>query len=196
MRPDIHFPHMIESERLELRRYQTADVPKILYLAEQNRELLVRNFSQLAKGITDDGQVRRFVEGKIEQWNKGEGFCYGIWLKESKDLIGQLQVKNIAWEVPAAELSYFISQAFHRRGFAGEAIGAMLKTGFEELRFQRIFVRIITSNTESILLANKLQFRHEGLHRNDFRCGYGGLHDVHYFALTAEDYQKDKQRIA
>jgi RimJ/RimL family protein N-acetyltransferase len=186
---------MIESERLELRRYEAADAVNILDLVGKNREMLIRNFSQLAKGITDEGRARLFVQEKMEQWNSGKGFCYGIWRKESKDLIGQLLVKNIVWDVPVAELSYFISNAFQRRGFAAEAIGAMLKTIFEELGFQRTFLRIIPSNKESILLAKKLRFRQEGLHRNDFRCGHGELHDVHYFALTVEDYRQDKAAL-
>jgi RimJ/RimL family protein N-acetyltransferase len=116
-------------------------------------------------------------------------FCYGIWLKVSKQQIGQLQVKNIVWDVPSAELSYFIGSSTQRQGFATEAISGILRTAFKQLDFKRMFVRIIPSNEESIFLASKLGFKHEGLHRNEFRCGFGELHDVHYFSLTIEDYR-------
>ena len=191
MAEETRFPEVLESERLILRRYAGADATGILDLVEKNRELLVRDFSHMARGFADKKQANLFVEEKIEQWNSRKGFCYGIWLKESQELIGQLQVKNIVWDIPSAELSYFVGRAFQRRGYASEAIAALVGIAFMKLGFARIFVRIIPSNRESILLANKLRFRHEGLHRKEFRCGNGELHDVHYFSLTSEDYRAD-----
>jgi RimJ/RimL family protein N-acetyltransferase len=181
MTEETRFPEVLESERLILRRYAAGDAAGLLDLVEKNRELLV----------ADEKQANLFVEEKIEQWNSRKGFCYGIWLKESQELIGQLLVKNIVWDIPSAELSYFVGSAFQRRGYASEAIAALVGVGFMKLGFARIFVRIIPSNRESILLANKLRFRHEGLHRKEFRCGNGELHDVHYFSLTSEDYRAD-----
>lgn len=191
----IAFPDTLDTERLVLRRYSSADAPGILDLVEKNRDRLVRNFSQMAKGMSQVEEARAFTEQKGEQWTARKGFCYGIWLKASREQIGQLQVKNVVWDVPSAELSYFISSSAQRQGFATEAISRILRLAFEQLDFKRMFVRIIPSNKESILLANKLGFEHEGLHRNEFRCGFGELHDVHYFSLTIEDYRMSRENI-
>jgi RimJ/RimL family protein N-acetyltransferase len=181
------FPEILDTERLVLRRYASADGAAILELIDKNRARLMQNFSQMAKGLFKDEDVKSFVEDKTEQWATGKAFCYGIWLKTSKQQVGQLQVKHIAWDVPSAELSYFIGSSSARHGFAAEAISAILRTAFKQLDFRRVFVRIVTSNHESISLANKLGFKHEGFHRNEFRCGFGELHDVHYFSLTSDD---------
>jgi RimJ/RimL family protein N-acetyltransferase len=191
----IAFPDTIDTERLVLRRYSSADAPGISELVEKNRDRLIRNFSQMAKGMSQVEEAIAFTEQKGEQWNARKGFCYGIWLKVSRQQIGQLQVKNVVWDVPSAELSYFISSSAQRQGFATEAITRILCLAFEQLDFKRMFVRIIPSNKESILLANKLGFEHEGLHRNEFRCGFGELHDVHYFSLTIEDYRMSRENI-
>src|ERR1700676_2557661 len=98
MAEEIRFPEMLESERLMLRRYAGADAGRVLEMVEKNRELLVRDFSQMARGFEDEKQANLFVQEKIEQWNCRKGFCYGIWGKQSKELIGQLQVKNIVWD--------------------------------------------------------------------------------------------------
>jgi RimJ/RimL family protein N-acetyltransferase len=96
-------------------------------------------------------------------------------------------VKNIAWDVPSAELVYFIGIARQRQGYASESIRAISRLAFLELEFQRIFVRILPSNRESFLLARKLGFHEEGVQRKAFRCGLGQLHDVKYLSLTTED---------
>ncbi len=186
---EFAFPESLETERLVLRRYCSADAPGILELVDKNRSHLIQNFSQMAKGLSQADDIRSFLEDKTVQWNTRRGFCYGIWSKVSKPQIGQLQVKNIVWEVPSAELSYFVDSSSQRRGFASEAISAILHAAFDQFDFRRIYVRIVPSNKESISLANKLGFKHEGLHRNEFRCGFGELHDVHYLSLTLDDFR-------
>ena len=186
---EVTFPELLDMERLVLRRYSSADAASILKLVDKNRDGLMRNFSPMAKGLSQVEDAKSFTEDKAAQWNARKIFCYGIWRKASEELIGQLQVKNIVWDVPSAELSYFIDSSSKRQGFATEAIAAISRVAFQQLDFKRVFVRIIPSNQESISLANKLGFKHEGLHRNDFRCGFGELHDVHYFALTSDDFR-------
>jgi ribosomal-protein-serine acetyltransferase len=183
------FPETIETERLVLRRYTSADAAGILELVEQNRGMLTREFPQMAKELIGVEEAESFVEEKLQQGMSRKTFCYGIWRKSSNEQIGQILAKNIAWEIPAAELGYFIGSAWQRRGSASESIAALLRVAFQELEFQRIFVRILPSNKESLSLAKKLGFQEEGLHRNAFRCGFGELHDVRYLSMTAEDYR-------
>ncbi|MGA8491014.1 MAG: GNAT family N-acetyltransferase [Terriglobales bacterium] len=195
MLPEVTFPALLETRRLVLRRYGPGDAPGILELVRKNRTGLVQNFSEMATRLSREEEATGFIQDKAEQWNAGKAFCYGIWRKTSEEQIGQLQVKNIVWNVPSAELSYFIGNSFQRQGFATEAVSAVLRTAFEEFDFERIFVRIIPSNQESISLASKLGFKHEGLHRNEFRCGFGELHDVHYFSLTKDDFRSGATNV-
>lgn len=187
---EVVFPEILETERLVLRRYGKPDAPAILDLVEKNRPHLIQSFAPMAKGVSEISAAESFVRGKAKQWDARRAFCYGIWRQDSQALIGQLQLKNIAWDIPSAELSYFIDSASQRQGFASEAISVVLRVAFTQLDFKRIFLRIIPSNQRSLLLAKKLGFVHEGLHRSEFRCGYGDLHDVHYFSLTPGDVGK------
>ena len=111
MTGEVTFSERIDSERLTLRRYSSADAPGILELVDKNRDHLIQNFSQMAKGLSRGEDVRSFIEDKAEQWNTRRTYCYGIWHKRWKQQIGQLQVKNIMWDVPSAELSYFIDSS-------------------------------------------------------------------------------------
>jgi len=183
------FPEAMETERLSLRRYDCEHVTDIARLVRENREQLVREFAQLA-GLQDRGQAKAFIEEKTKQWEDERAFCYGIWTRAETKQIGQIQIKNIAWEVPSAELSYFIDREQQGRGYASESIAAVLRVAFGEMQFERIFVRILPVNRESFQLARKLGFQEEGLHRKAFRCGFGELHDVRYLSIVAEEYGK------
>jgi RimJ/RimL family protein N-acetyltransferase len=183
------FPEQVETARLVLRRYLPKDAEALLTLVEANRDVLRREFAQMAS-LGSKLESESFVAEKSDQWSTGRTFCFGIWRRSAGELIGQLQVKNVAWEIPAAELGYFVGSAWHRLGYASEGVQEILRVAFEQLSFERIFVRILPSNQESFGLAKKLGFREEGVQRKAFRCGYGALHDVRFLAMVRQDWLK------
>lgn len=189
------FPEKIEAHRLLLRRYANTDATGIAELMNENREQLIREFAQLAS-LREIEQAKSFIEEKGKQWEAGKAYCYGIWRLDGSRQIGQIQVKSITWEIPAAELSYLIDKRQQRQGYASESIAAVLQKTFLEMAFERIFVRILPVNLESQGLAKKLGFKEEGLHRKAFRCGFGELHDVRYLAMTADEYRNAVGRTA
>jgi ribosomal-protein-serine acetyltransferase len=187
MNRSVAFPARIDTPRLELRGYCPAEVDDIFAMIDRNRELLTQNFAPLAKSLFHAADVANYVRDSADKWNTGKEFTFGIWQKSTAQLVGQIKVKSIVWEVPAAELSYFVDAASQRRGNASEAICAILRSAFDELHFRRICLRIIASNARSLLLAKKLGFRYEGICKNAFRCGFDLVHDVHYYALADSD---------
>jgi RimJ/RimL family protein N-acetyltransferase len=181
------FPEQLETQRLVLRRYLPNDAEALLTLVGANLDLLRREFVQLA-GLASKVESQSFITEKSDQWTTARTFCFGIWHKSTGELIGQLQVKNVTWEIPSAELGYFIGTAWHRLGYATESVQQILRVAFEQLSFERIFVRILPGNRESFALAKKLGFREEGVQRKAFRCGYGDLHDVQILAMVKQDW--------
>jgi RimJ/RimL family protein N-acetyltransferase len=189
MPPAHSFPDPLAAARFHLRRYQSYDAPAVLRLVDRNRERLVRNFPELAQRMKTGEEASAYVGATDKQWRDGVAFVYGIWTLSAGTLIGQIRVKNIVWNVPSAELSYFVDKDWLRRGVATEAIGAVLRESFEASGFKRIYARVIGANEESLALARRLKLQHEGVQRNAFRCGLGELHDLHVFAMTDVDYR-------
>lgn len=183
------FPEKLDSERLLLRCYREEDSSALFDLVDDNRALLICEFAPTAT-LTSLAGIASFITGKRDSWKAGKTFCYGIWGKSAGELIGQIQVKNVAWEIPAAELGYFIGKRHQRQGFASETIKALLRIALEERGFERVFVRILPSNSGSFALAKKMGFQEEGVQRRAFRCGHGELHDVRCLSLTKEDYRR------
>lgn len=189
------FPPSLQSSRLKLQAYRACDAEALGKLIASNRERLVRNFPEMAKGFNSVSEASAFVQNCMNLSEARKTFHYGIWILQPLVLIGQIKVKNVAWEIPSAELSYFISSKFLRKGYATEAVLAVLCEAFEKFKFNRIYVRIIHSNNESIRLIEKLGMRHEGLHKNAFRCGIGELHDVDYFSVTGDEFPAIMQKF-
>ncbi|HEV2229593.1 MAG TPA: GNAT family protein [Steroidobacteraceae bacterium] len=189
MQPARAFSAAFPTARLHLRRYDSSDAQAVLQLMDRNRGRLLRNFPELANGVKTVDEASAYIGAGEKQWEDGAAFSYGIWLPPHPAPIGQVRIKNIVWNVPAAELSYFVDHDYLRRGVATEAIRAVLREAFDARGFRRIYVRVISLNEESLALAHRLNLRHEGVQRNAFRCGFGELHDVHLFALTDADHR-------
>ena len=191
MAPAHPFPDQLAAERVQLRRYHSSNAAGVLQLIDRNRERLRRNFPELANGVKTVEAASAYVAASDKQWADGAAFVYGIWFPSELHPIGQLRIKNMVWDVPSAELSYFVDRQWLRKGVATQAARAVLREAFAERGFKRVYVRIIGANEESLALARRLKLRHEGVHRNSFRCGLGELHDVHLFAMTDVDYSSN-----
>ncbi len=176
------FPEQVVTGRLDLHPYDGGDTEELLNLVTRNRESLRESFASMAHNLSSVKEVLSFIEAKREEWRERSRFCYGIFHRNSGVLLGQIQIKNLSWQIPAAELSYFISCTHHGMGFATEAVQGILEVAFSNLNFRRITLRIIARNAPSIRLAEKLGFQLEGIHRSEFRCGNGMVHDVHHYA--------------
>lgn len=181
------FPVYLTSDRLVLRPYAPPDAPGVIRMINANRDRLVENFQELVATADTPQAVSSGIETNGMRWNDCTAFVYGIWVDPKGDPVGQLTVKNITWNVPSAELSYFVDKRWARRGIATEAVRIMLHEAFERRKFRRMFVRVIDKNVESLALARRLGFAHEGMSHSAFRCGLGKLHDVQLFAITLPD---------
>ncbi len=60
------------------------------------------------------------------------------------------------------ELGYKFDSAWHRQGFAKEALAETIRIAFFELRLHRVFARVVPDNLPSIRLLQSLDFMQEG----------------------------------
>jgi RimJ/RimL family protein N-acetyltransferase len=86
-----------------------------------------------------------------------------------------------------------IAPEHQRKGYASEAIRLILKWYFEELGYQKANVSIVSYNTASINLHEKLGFQREGtLRRMTF--SRGEYFDLVWLGMTMEEFQSARQK--
>ncbi len=179
---------MLKSPRLVLRalRPEDAELLRAVYLA--NRDRFSDSFVNAFRQMKDRAGGQAYVAAKIADWQSQKGFWFGVWLAET--LVGQIQLKNIDWDLRRAELAYLIDRASEGQGFISEAAGAILRVAFVTLRLNKVFIRTIAGNLRSESVARRFGFRHEGLLRQEY-LDFSGKHvDLNYFGLLASEYAK------
>ncbi len=106
---------------------------------------------------------------------------YIISDKRSNAFIGLIDLKNIDWNVPKAELGYFVDSNHEGKGLITKALGLVVSYLLKEYKFSKLLCRVGSQNTGSINVALKNGFQLEGTIRNDYRTTKGEIVDLNYY---------------
>ena len=120
----------------------------------------------------------KIIEQKIKDRSY---FPFMISDVESKAFIGLVDVKNIDWNVPKAELGSFIDSTFEGKGITTRATTIVIDYLIETYHFKKLLCRANSKNIGSISVILKNGFQLEGTIRNDYRTTKGEIVDLNYY---------------
>ena len=189
----VHIPQTLFSQKVVLRRYQEGEGALVYELVASNKRRLIDHFPKTVTQLTEEKRGELFVRNKIAEWHAQKAYFFGMWDVDCQTYIGQISAKNIDWEIPRAELSYYISQEYEGRGIVKEALLLIIKFCFDYLHTQKLCIRTTPTNSRSGKLAESCGFRKEGIIRNDFMRYDKTLSDVIYYGMTAQDFYASVQ---
>lgn len=103
--------------------------------------------------------------------------------------IGRIVLADIEDEWKAEIWRIYIADtALRGKGLGKEAMKAMMKYCFEELKLKRLYLDHYTGNPAGFLYQN-LGFKYEGILRDNCRKN-GKLYDVHLMSMLAAEYEE------
>ena len=108
-------------------------------------------------------------------------FPYIIIDKENKKFVGLVDLKNIDWNVPKAEIGYFIDSKYEGQGIISKALASVIEHAIKKYHFKKLLCRANTDNLGSINVALKNGFVLEGTIQNDYRTTKGDIVDLNYY---------------
>jgi ribosomal-protein-alanine N-acetyltransferase len=114
---------------------------------------------------------------------------WGICFKEDNRMIGNMGFYFYNQIFYKGDLGYTVARPYWRQGIATEAIRALMKFGFEMMRFHRINVDTRMDNLASVGLMQKLGFRHEGARRECIRSEDGTYQTWGLFGMLEDEYR-------
>ena len=152
---------VLETNRLALRRISVDDAEFMLELL--NDPSFVRYIGDRGVRTTDD--ARKYIQtGPMESY---ERFGFGLYLVELKDtrepigICGLLKRESLE----DVDVGFALLPRFWSKGYAVEAVSAVLAYGRDTLGLQRIVAITSPDNVASINLLSKFGFRFERMTR-------------------------------
>lgn len=112
---------------------------------------------------------------------------------DGEKMLGRIVLADIEEEWKAEIWRIYIADtALRGKGLGKEAMLAMMKYCFEELKLKRLYLDHYTGNPAGFLYQS-LGFKYEGILRDNCRKN-GKLYDVHLMSMLASEYEEHLRR--
>lgn len=165
----------LETDRLLLRRFQPQDADACFALlshAEDAHMDCARAFDAM------DAEFHARLDLLAQRETQ-----YMVVLKDSGEVVGTVQLfGDDSRAVSAMEIGYAVTHCHQRKGYAFEALSALLALLQDDLYLDMVTAGILPENTASEKLLLKLGFQREGLrHKAAWHEGLGHPVDLIYF---------------
>ena len=150
-------------------------------LIEKNRPRLEDFFAgtvSRTKTLEDTIAYCKIIQQRIQERSY---FPFMITDLKTNAFVGLVDVKNIDWNVPKAELGSFIDTNYEGRGITSKASHLMVDYLVEKYKFIKLLCRANSRNKGSIAVILKNGFQLEGTIRNDYRTTKGEIVDLNYY---------------
>lgn len=181
-----HLPTHHATNRLLLRPFAASDWEQY---ADYHARAEVYAFLYRAAPTGDAlrEQFDRVLRARFEV--DGDVYRLAVTLKEGGAIAGEVLLKMASRDALQAEVGYIFNPAFTGRGYATEAVAAILSIGFQTIRFHRIFARLDAANKGSVGVVERLSLRREAhLRENDRFNGKWG--DEYVYALLRAEWEE------
>jgi len=98
--------------------------------------------------------------------------------------VGGTGLHRIDWKVRRFEIGYWCRSSRVGHGFVGEAVDALTRCAFEQLRARRVELRVDDANARSWRVAERAGFTLEGVLRSQSLSPAGEARDMRVYAKT------------
>jgi len=179
--------YRIETERLVIRCYEPGD-------AHMMHSAITGSIDHLRPWVPWARQEPKELEWMVGfirmfrgQFDLGQDAVYGIFDKTETEQIGGTGLHNRIGK-DAREIGYWINVKHANKGYATEAVRALMRVAFEIEQMQRLEIRCDPENVFSRRIPLRLGFRHEMTLRSNSTDGDGRLVDLMVWALNRREY--------
>ncbi len=179
----------LETERLVLRPMCQEDAPSVYENWAKDDEVTKYLTWPSHSSVEASKGYMQFLESgypdpKFYQW--------GIVLKETGELIGNISVVDLIENIDAAELGWVIGRRWWGQGIMPEAATEVVRFLFEEVGCNRICAGFDQNNPKSGRVMEKIGMTREGLHKAAGKNNQG-IVDMVIYGLIKEDWESKSE---
>lgn len=180
------FP-VLTTERLRLRKLDPKDIPSLINYA--NNEGVSENILNIKLPYEMEDAVF-WMNFSLQGFKNNERCVFAITLKEEDAFIGAIGL-HFNGEHETAQLAYWIGNPFWGKGLMSEAVEAVIKFGFTELRLHKIYATRFSGNDASAKILLKNGMVEEGKFKEHYKVN-GVFKDLYQYGITLTDYFQAK----
>ncbi|MGF7048256.1 RimJ/RimL family protein N-acetyltransferase [Paenibacillus sp. DS2015] len=176
--------HYLTGQTVQLKQMEQNNLDRFAQIENEISTLLLAN-DDIPFPLTAEDHSTFFnaISGKKEE------FMFGIFEKETNELIGSCGVFTINWQNSTSYVGISIGDKWQNKGFGTDAMNTLTSFIFNYIHINKIKLQVFSFNSNAIRSYEKCHFIKEGILRNEiFR--FGSFHDIYLFGLLREEWDK------
>jgi len=177
----------IATNRLVLREPRLSDTDDIFELCSDENSCRYVNWD----AHRDKRQTASYIKYLRRQIAIYETQSY-TWFAENKEdgkVIATISLVELDPSGKIATVGYTLNSKYQHKGYATEALSALIKYLFYERDVERIMAKVLPENTASINLLQRVGMKKEAFLKKGVFCKKG-LVDVLIYSILREDFAK------
>ena len=152
----------LETDQLTLKMIEYQDAKSMFENLTSDERITDKRISPAHQSISET--VKRL--NTIIELNEMRNHCFwGIFLSESGDLIGEIDLYNFDYTTGNCEVSYSIGYQWWNQGFGTEALRAVIYFAFKKMNVNKVSATHNTDNPASGAVLSKVGMKQEGVLR-------------------------------
>ena len=175
----------LTGKKVFIRFFEDKDALALLDMQLRNSDF----FQQYAPIFENDFYTldakRKYISICAQQRLADQQYTFGIFLKETGTLIGDIALARIVrGPLQRGLLGYSLDQQHNGEGYATEAVRLTVKFAFEDLKLHRVEAGVMLNNTGSMRVLEKAGFHKEGIEQQGVKIN-GRWEDHQVFAILS-----------
>lgn len=172
---------MVTFDNYSIRPLESSDLGNYFSMVEKNRKRLEDFFTGTVSRTKTFEDTEFFLSELIQKRENKLYYPFIIENPDNGEFIGFIDIKNIDWNIPKAELGCYTDEDYAGKGITSKAFSLFVEYCFEHFGFTKLFLRTHESNFAAQKLADKAGFQIEGKIRKDYKTTKGEVVDLIYY---------------
>ena len=178
---------IIRTDRLILRPFEKADLDAVL--SYYSLPDVQRYLDWKARDKAEAASAFDAMRKQVRLTRPGDVLTLAIVRRSDGKVMGHVALKWTDATAAQGEIRFALAPTFRRKGYAAEAVKAVVSHGFEAHRFHRIFARTAGDNGASARLLKSLGMRLEA-HYREHALFQGEWDEELHFAILDREWQR------
>lgn len=172
-------------ENISLQFLEEMYAASLLNLVNANR-IYLREWLPWVDSMQTVGNFTSYINDTKKRAAEKTDFGYAIII--DKNIVGRIGLHHINYTNRIAEIGYWLADGWQGKGIMFKSCKALINYCFKEMGLNRIEIKCGTGNYKSRAIAQKLQFKQEGILRQAELLN-GKFIDLHLYAMLKDEWQ-------
>ena len=181
----LPFPFELKTERLIVRSPSVEDAQQLVEAIAESIDTLAP-WMAWADHVPTLAEARENCRRAEKAFSEGSDYRLHLFLRDSLTFIGGSGLHRVDWSVPKCEIGYWVRKSHAGKGYITEAVREISRFALEDLKANRVEIRMSARNARSRRVPERLGFVFEGTLRNETTNPDGTLRDTCVYSKISE----------